>query len=295
LSVVIPVYNVAHYLKPCLQSLKDLPLKAAEFLVINDGSTDDSRAVSGDFLQQDRRFLIIDANRVGIREARNIGVRASSGKFLAFLDGDDVVMPDGYMAAYDMLQSSGSDLVSFAFRRLVRGETKASKLNFAHKENSERTSFDKHPRLAFASVAWNKIYRREFFVDVIGGFDDGIFEDIFPTLKAISESSAIDVSKELGVLWRVRDDRSSITQQNQSSYNTTERIRVLGNCLDYISDRPLSHQAAFLRKVTNHDLVLTDRGRENLDSEEQASAEQFAARVATMRAKVRRKIRRGGK
>ncbi len=89
ISVIIPVYNCDRYLGEAIQSVLDQTYPVHEIIVVNDGSTDESAAIASRFQQV---TLLAQTNQ-GDAAARNLGVRAATGDFLAFLDADDRWLP----------------------------------------------------------------------------------------------------------------------------------------------------------------------------------------------------------
>ncbi|MBC8323131.1 MAG: glycosyltransferase family 2 protein [Candidatus Marinimicrobia bacterium] len=89
MSVIIPAFNRAHTLPRALDSLLAQTLKPKEIIVIDDGSTDDTKAVLADYLG----LCIIEQANCGVSAARNVGVEKASGEWLAFLDSDDEWLP----------------------------------------------------------------------------------------------------------------------------------------------------------------------------------------------------------
>jgi glycosyltransferase involved in cell wall biosynthesis len=95
LSVVIPCYNVARYARAAVMSALNQTLRDIEVIVINDGSTDDTRDVLRTIeTLNDPRLKIIDQPNGGLAAARNTGIKAATGEYIAFLDGDDLWYPE---------------------------------------------------------------------------------------------------------------------------------------------------------------------------------------------------------
>ena len=88
-SVIIPVYNVEKWLRECLDSVCGQSLRNIEIVCINDGSPDHSLEIMKEYAARDDRFLIIDKQNEGVGAARNDGIRAAHGEFVAFMDPDD--------------------------------------------------------------------------------------------------------------------------------------------------------------------------------------------------------------
>lgn len=90
-SVVIPVYNAERWLGYCLNSIMSQTYPYLEAILVNDGSTDSSLEICEHYAALDDRFKVIDIPNGGVSNARNTGVKAAQGKWLVFVDSDDVV------------------------------------------------------------------------------------------------------------------------------------------------------------------------------------------------------------
>ena len=88
-SVVIPVYNVAPYLRQCLDSVAGQTLREIEIIWVDDGSNDESPAILAEYAKKDSRFHVIHQVNQGTGSARNAGMDHASGGCLSFLDSDD--------------------------------------------------------------------------------------------------------------------------------------------------------------------------------------------------------------
>ncbi|MGL6105767.1 glycosyltransferase family 2 protein [Romboutsia sp.] len=89
ISVIVPVYNVEKYLERCLNSLLNQTYKNLEIILINDGSTDSSEEIRKKYSKQDEKIKFISQENKGIAETRNVGIKNSTGEYIAFLDSDD--------------------------------------------------------------------------------------------------------------------------------------------------------------------------------------------------------------
>lgn len=93
-SVIVPVYNMEEYVGECLDSVLRQKLADIEVIVINDGSTDNSLSIIREYQKSDDRIVIIDKKNAGVGAARNDGIRAATGEYLAFVDPDDMYASD---------------------------------------------------------------------------------------------------------------------------------------------------------------------------------------------------------
>ncbi|MFZ8536570.1 glycosyltransferase family 2 protein [Klebsiella quasipneumoniae] len=93
-SVIIPVYNVEKYLSECIDSLLEQTFEEAEFIFVNDGSTDLSANILEKYKELDKRIIIINKNNGGVVTTRPVGLKSASGQYIMFLDSDDTLPPN---------------------------------------------------------------------------------------------------------------------------------------------------------------------------------------------------------
>lgn len=110
-SVVMPVFNAAGELGECLESLASQTLGSAEFIIVDDGSADDSGDIAERFALVDKRFSVVRQENMGPGAARNHGAELAAGKYIIFLDCDDIYEPDMLSIMSGMLERSGADAV----------------------------------------------------------------------------------------------------------------------------------------------------------------------------------------
>ena len=88
-SVIVPVYNVEKYLPRCLDSILQQTYKKWELLLIDDGSKDESGKICDDYAVKDERIRVVHTSNQGVSSARNKGLDAAIGEWIAFIDPDD--------------------------------------------------------------------------------------------------------------------------------------------------------------------------------------------------------------
>jgi glycosyltransferase involved in cell wall biosynthesis len=115
-SVIIPVYNVEKYIQECLQSLIQQTVSDFEAIIINDGSSDESRNIAESLTKDDKRFSIIDRSNGGQASARNLGLKAVSGDYVVFLDSDDWIEKDTLETIDAYIREYNPDIISFGYR-----------------------------------------------------------------------------------------------------------------------------------------------------------------------------------
>lgn len=110
ISVLMPIYNVERYIREALLSVADQTLRDIEILCINDGSTDDSRAIAAEFCKLDARFRLIDKPNSGYGASMNRGLAEAQGDYVAFLEPDDIYEPTALETLYKAAQVSDADV-----------------------------------------------------------------------------------------------------------------------------------------------------------------------------------------
>ena len=93
-SIIIPVYNSAKYLPACLDSVLAQTFRNTEIILIEDGSSDNSPEICDTYSQKDPRIHVISGSHGGPGTARNTGINAATGKYIIFVDSDDVCEPE---------------------------------------------------------------------------------------------------------------------------------------------------------------------------------------------------------
>lgn len=191
LSVVVPVYNCENYITELVDSLLvGANTPQVEFVFVDDGSTDASLSRCHDALKRHQsairfcyRVLPHEQNR-GISAARNTGIRGSTGPYIGFLDGDDVVMP-GYAACIlrgltEQLLERKPDIFGFAYREFAHYQELPAEAEPAGDDSPHQYQANQRYRTLFKHgfFVWSRIYRRELVESVMFVEDARAYEDI---------------------------------------------------------------------------------------------------------------------
>lgn len=123
ISVIIPVYNTNVYLRQCVESVIAQTYKKLEIILVDDGSTDDSGTLCDHLAARDERIKVIHQPNGGAGAARNTGIKAAKGEFVAFVDSDDWIDPEMLEYMREKLRRTGSDIAVCGFRYEYRHRT----------------------------------------------------------------------------------------------------------------------------------------------------------------------------
>ena len=160
-SVVVPCYNVARFVRQCLASLKRQTLKELEFIVVNDGSTDGTLAIAKEVALGDGRFVFIDKPNSGYGDSVNQGIEKARGDYVGIIEPDDWTEPMMFQRLYDNAAKYDLDVSRGSFFIYEEGEdhpTKGDCLPFGKLcvPLEEQDVFRQPP------AVWSAIYRREW-------------------------------------------------------------------------------------------------------------------------------------
>ena len=233
ISVIVPVYNVEKYLEECLDSIQNQTYSDIEVILVNDGSTDKSKEICGKYCKQDNRFQLLNQENQGLSAARNSGVAASTGEFIAFVDSDDIILPN-YLETLMHYMREDVDIVESQFT-ISKEEFLAEsykELTILFEGNSQEAVkiFPKHVLNVNAVI---KLYRRPI-VEAVPYIDGVIFEDVYSgigMLKYIRKMIKIDY---VGYYYRVR--LGSIMHREFSSKNL-DIFTVCDKLIELYADR----------------------------------------------------------
>ena len=133
LSIVIPVYNVEKYLDDCIRSILPFINSTTEIVLVNDGSTDGSLDICKRYADKDSRIKVVSQINKGSPCARNSGIRASCGKYIMFVDSDDIIIDRNlFVLIYKEIQSDKYDLITYGCTKFFDSNTKVDSIKYTN-------------------------------------------------------------------------------------------------------------------------------------------------------------------
>ena len=170
ISVIVPVYNVEKYLSKCINSILNQTIKNLEIILVDDGSLDNSGKICDEFAQKDNRIIVIHKENNGLSSARNAGLEIAKGKYIGFVDSDDWLDEYMYETLLKLIKDNNSDISCCKFFKATNDDEKCP-----HVSNESIKSFSNIEGLnnfyndlyTQTVVAWNKLYARKLFDNVI--------------------------------------------------------------------------------------------------------------------------------
>lgn len=189
ISVIIPVYNSSTYLRKCLDSVVNQTLKDIEIIVINDGSTDDSKNIIEEYSCKYKNIIFIDQENKGIGKTRNIGIKKATGEYITFVDSDDYIKENMLEEYYKYAKKHNFDLVIGSYIKKINNKEIIFENNKFKTGNVKTT-----PQILYLIEygPWAKLYKREMLINNNIYFDEKRkYEDMPFVSKALLKSKLI--------------------------------------------------------------------------------------------------------
>lgn len=178
ISVIIPVYNVEKYLARCLDSALAQDFPDVEILCIDDGSTDGSLSILREYAARDSRIRVLEQKNSGVSAARNAGLNAARGTWIAFVDSDDEVLPGIWSTLLE--GATDEDAVCFSAEEVREENGQWKRIDSGYfnvtSQGVRMLSDDDLDQLSM--TVWDKLFRRAKVEDCSLRFPEKVhFED----------------------------------------------------------------------------------------------------------------------
>lgn len=219
ISIIICVFQVAHYLPECIASCLNQTYQNIEILLVNDGSPDDSLRICEHYRREDSRVRIVSTANHGVSIARNYGLRAATGDYITFVDADDKVAPDYLRHLYHSLKGTASDIAVGSYYRLDNQGV----FHFISDPNNPEHQQLEHcytPRDFFQArrhqlinqnfeYVWGKLFKRRLFDLVEFPTKRVLAEDAYTTWKLYLQAQRISFTIRDEYCYRIRSDSAT--------------------------------------------------------------------------------------
>lgn len=206
ISIIVPVYNVEKYLRPCLDSILQQTFTDFEAILVDDGSTDGSEIICDEYAKRDPRFVVIHKQNEGVAKARITAFEHSQGEYVTFIDADDYVDKEYIEHLYKCITCYSADMVCSQYFECDLGEVKPNlrKISGLIKDEqlkkvlSANALFDFNSRQSeISSYLWSKMFRRITIQNALPiGLGLWMGEDHASVLYALLHVKTIFISSE---------------------------------------------------------------------------------------------------
>lgn len=193
ISIIVPIYNVEKCVDKCIKSIVEQTYKNLEIILVDDGSTDNSGALCDEWAEKDDRIIVIHKENEGLSDARNSGLKISTGKYVGFIDGDDWIEPDMYDYLYQLLTDNDADIsvcehyIAYDSEQLEAGGALSSDINVYDRKNALWELIQDE---TIHSFAWDKLYKADLFENIAYPTRRYV-QDMFTTYKLFEKCNKI--------------------------------------------------------------------------------------------------------
>lgn len=228
-SVILPVYNVAPWLPPCLESIAAQTFRDYQLILVDDGSTDESGSLCDEWAARDPQCLVIHQKNKGLSGARNAGLEKAVGEYIAFVDTDDLILPRYLELLYNACLTTGAKMSICAVEDVSEEGTPLSQPVltspiqagvFSGKELLE-TFYT--PQSTYYTVAWNKLYHRSLWEDLRYPLGK-IHEDDAVAHRLFLECDRVACLDQVLYYYRLRQGSICRTQLKPSAFDSVEAL-----------------------------------------------------------------------
>lgn len=211
ISVVVPIYNVEPFLNTCIDSILNQTYTNIEIILVASESTDRSVEIADAYLCRDSRVQVIHRPRLGLSDARNVGIGVALGKYICFIDSDDYISPEYVKTLYSLCKLYDCEIAQCDFFRISNNENDLIQNRENEIENkvnifsNVEMCLNLYNSIAFPSVvAWTKLYKKTLF-DSISYPVGQLHEDTATTHLLFFAAKRIVVTAQKLYYYRMRE------------------------------------------------------------------------------------------
>lgn len=262
-SIIIPAYNAGETIIKCLESVYQQKFVNYEVIIINDGSSDNTEELIKEAIKDKNAFRLINTKNQGVSYARNLGISVCSGAYIVFLDSDDWVL-QGYLEyAYEKLKLNNYDGIIFNYLE-VTGTTEKHMDNGLSGRNSPSFDYEKLFLLCvIQNNPWDKIFKREFFIDHGIEFSTGISvgEDALLTFEILLRSRNIFFSEKAFVMYKI--DSQGVSKTKITDKKIRDILYIADSIKSKVSKSKLNYFHYYNVRLLYHYYMFSNRNELN--------------------------------
>lgn len=251
-SIIIPVYNTEKYILRCLESVNNQTYQNFEVIIIDDGSTDNSKLIVENYIKDKNTFTLESISNHGVSYARNIGINKASGKYITFLDSDDILSTKFLSYCYNFISDNKVDLLQTSIKEFLREneildcpsnkDNKSNKINNIDAIESLLSGINNNSIIPgpVAKIYSNEIikHNRIKFNEEFNMFEDGIFN-----IEYLQHCNNIYISNYETYYYR-KSNIDSLTKKCDSN-RLNQKIKQI-NYINSIIDKNIDKKSIYI-------------------------------------------------
>lgn len=244
LSIIVPAYNAEETIKTCIDSvINQKTTYDYELIIINDGSTDQTKEIVEQI--NDRHLRIINQENRGFSGARNRGIDECFGRYIMFLDSDDMLVGNCIERMMKKIEEYGADIIQGSYYSFIEGSKKKNETCFKSEIIKENPS----KMVQNPGFPWGKIYRRELFKEIRFPLDVW-FEDTIVCMLLYRLCKKILVTDEMVYAYRL--NQNGITSKARHSKKCVDHYWVMEHILEKSKELGLPKDVLQYELVRGH-------------------------------------------
>lgn len=188
ISIIVPIYNCAYYLRYCLNSLVTQSYQNIEIILVDDGSQDESAHICDDYAEKDSRVQVIHKKNGGVSSARNVGLSFASGEYVIFVDADDWLDQDACEKIVEKLDEN--KYIYFWDAKIdEKKQTNLCVRTSLEELTADIIACNAKYQNVYIRASWAKVYKREFIKSITFPEQFYLGEDACFLLKCLDRLS----------------------------------------------------------------------------------------------------------
>jgi glycosyltransferase involved in cell wall biosynthesis len=221
ISIIVPAYNAAPALSATIESIELQDFDNFELIIIDDNSTDDTAVIAETASQRyDNIVVVHNPKNLGIGAVRNLGITYATGKYIAFIDADDLIRRTYLSTLHELATKNSADIAVVGYQEVyqTRKPRKDQRSRTILYSQDECISDFLHYGRDLGTFVWGKLFRRDLFADI--KFPEGvIYEDIATLYKLYLQANKLAYNPKLLYDYIQRTASSVHTHRNPKDIN----------------------------------------------------------------------------
>ena len=215
ISIIVPVYNMEKHLKCCIDSLICQTYQNIEIIIVDDGSTDDSRSICDNYDDNNEKVKVIHKDNGGLSSARNSGIEAATGEYIGFVDSDDYIHPKMYERLLNEIEETEAGIAVCQFKYVDEEcddyiDKNVGKRICTNSSEESLRNLMNHNQLINSGIMCDKLFDITLFEEL--RFPEGRYhEDEFVIHHLFGRASRVTYISDVLYYYRMR--KGSITSQ----------------------------------------------------------------------------------
>ncbi len=228
-SVLVPIYNAEIFLEQCLKSLHAQTLRDAEFICINDGSTDGSLKIIQSFLKKDKRFVLLDKKNSGYGDSMNRALEMARGKYVGIVEADDFAEPNMFEKMLELAEKCDAEIVRSNYFYHHDGIDEVHKSVREQKTGHAMSILENCAILLEEPAIWSGLYRKDYLTKNKIRFlptPGASYQDTGFNFKALAMAKRIAYTKKAYLHYRTDNANSSVKSDKKVRFVQQEFAEI---------------------------------------------------------------------